>query len=857
MNGTRFSVEIQPRIPERLSRLEVLVNDLYYSWSRGVRRLFRHLDEDAWEASGHNPKIFLRRVSQHRLDAAAHDPILLAEYRRVLSVYDTYMEERPVSRTDPYLDPDADLVAYFSAEFGFHESVPLYAGGLGILAGDYCKAMSNLWMPFTGIGLLYRQGYFTQHILCDGEQDAKYPETDSADLPVTPALDGNGNELAVRVTIADREVELKVWEARVGQIRLYLLDSDVAVNTPSDRAITAQLYGGDSVMRLEQEIVLGIGGVRALRALGLAPTVWHINEGHAAFLILERTLESVNQGMDIDSAFELTAANTVFTTHTPVPAGHDVFGNHQVLEYLRTMISALGVDDAWLLALGSNPRNPSGFCMTSLAMRGSSFRNGVSSIHGRVTAEMESYIWPEVPVGESPIRAITNGVDVDTFLGLSWVSLFDMYMGGGWRAKLTDTDFWNDFIDKIPDHVFLSVRQLLKGAMLEDARNRATIQFRRSNCTRSITEQLTSYLNPSRTDILVIGFARRFATYKRATLLFTDLERLARLVNDPEHPVLFLFAGKAHPNDIPGQQLLKKIYEITMRPEFLGRILLLEDYNLSMARELTPGVDVWLNSPEYPMEACGTSGMKAAINGALNLSVLDGWWAEAFDGNNGWAITPHPDVEPSLREQQEAVELMNILEYQVIPTYFSRNANGEQEAWVRMAKASMKTILPRFNSIRMAMDYVRDAYGPAARLGRRMSQEDASGARELAAWKKKVASAWPNVRCQLASPAPDSIEFGQTLSLDVSVHLNGLVPEDIIVECIQDSEDAMQGPESVTSNPLKLVGQNDAGDAMYHCDLFQPEAGTVVGGLQYFRVRVYPWHPCLNNRFECGRMIWL
>jgi starch phosphorylase len=855
--GTRFSVEIQPVLPARFARLDELVNDLYYSWNRKVRGLFRHLDQDCWNAASHNPKVFLRRMRQHKLDMAANDPILLAEYRNVLSAYDTYLEHKPATKVDKYLDSKKDLVAYFSAEYGFHESMPIYAGGLGILAADYCKAMSNLWVPFVGIGILYREGYFKQRIDCDGTQIAERVRRDPCDLPVTAALDAAGNEVSVSVSLPGRALELKVWLVRTGQIRLFLLDSDVPANTPEDRMLTAQLYGGDKLTRIQQEIILGIGGTRALRALGLEPTVWHINEGHAAFLILERCLEYVRNGMDFESALELTASNTAFTTHTPVPAGHDVFSHHDMRTFFSEMIKGLRITEERFLALGAKPTVVESFFPTALAMRGSRYRNGVSRIHGDIAAEMESYIWPGIQTHENPVGYVTNGADVDSYLAHSWVALFEMYMGGGWRAKLTDKDFWESFIDKIPNHVFLSVRKLLKAAAIDEIRRRAVIQYERCAQTKSLVGRLTANLNTRNLDTLLIGFARRFATYKRAGLVFDDLNRLARLVNDPERPLTLVFAGKAHPSDIPGQALLKRIYEISLMPEFQGNIILLEDYNLSMTRELLPGVDVWLNTPDYPMEACGTSGMKAAMNGAINLSVLDGWWAEAYNGENGWAITPHPEFDQETRNKWEAQELMNILEYQVIPAYYSRNSEGEPEAWVARSKSSMKTILPQFNTIRMAMDYLRQSYSPAARQGRRMLANNHAGARELSAWKKRIAEAWPQVSGSLGTPVVSAICSGESLPIEVMVHLNGLTAEDIVVECILGKETTTGEFVPHRQAPFKRVGESGNGATLFHFDLFSSDATCEDGGLQHYKIRIYPYHELLSHPLECGLMLWL
>jgi starch phosphorylase len=855
--GSQFSIEIQPVLPEQFARLPELANDLYYSWNYTVRGLFRHLDEDCWNACSHNPKIFLRRLRQHKIDAAARDPILLAEYRQVLSNYDTYLEQKPTISIDDYLDHDTDLVAYFSAEYGFHESMPIYAGGLGILAADYCKAMSNLWVPFVGVGILYHEGYFRQRIDCHGVQIAERLRSNPPDMPVTPAQDADGNEVTVQVELPGRQIDLRVWQVNVGHIRLYLLDSDVATNKPEDRQLTAQLYGGGDDTRIQQEIILGIGGVRALRALGLQPTVWHINEGHAAFQILERCREYINDGMAFDSAIELVAAGTAFTTHTPVPSGHDVFGEDVMRHYFSDFIQALGIPEKQFLALGAGPRDPGGFSTTILAIRGSRFRNGVSCIHGEIASEMESYLWPDIQPRENPIAAITNGADVDTYLARSWVALFEMYMGGGWRAQLTQTDFWETFIDKIPDHVFLSVRQLLKASALEEIQRRATIQYERCAQTKSLVKHLTRNLSIRNLNTLLIGFARRFAVYKQAGLVFRDLERLARLVNDPERPVTLVFAGKAHPNDEPGQALLRKVYEISQLPEFQGRVILLENYNLSMTRELLTGVDVWLNTPLYPMEACGTSGMKAAINGVLNLSVLDGWWAEAYNGRNGWAITPHSEFDADMREQLEADDLMNILEYQVIPAYYARNQEGEPEAWTRMAKASMMSILPRFNTIRMALDYLRDSYAPAARDSQRLLLNDASGARELAAWKQKIASNWDGIHGRLISPIPASISAREALPVEVEVYLNGLDAVDIAVECVFGRDTDTECFYTDHSLMFDLSDNTTGNVARYRCELFNSAESCQQGGQQAFKIRLYPCHPLLNHPMECGRMIWL
>ncbi len=854
MPGTLFGVEVQPTIPAKISRLKELANDLYFSWDRSVRRLFSHLDLQTWLSCNSNPKVFLRRVSQQTLDNAANDPIFLAEYSRVLSVYDTYMVEQPLTRIEYGRDAGEGLIAYFSFEFGLHQSVPIYAGGLGILAGDYCKAMSNLWMPFVGIGLLYREGYFTQRILCSGEQQEDYPHVDPADLPVIAITDAQGKEKRVDVDLPGRRVYLRIWEAKVGHIRLLLLDSDVEENSSQDRAITYKLYGGGTEERIQQEMVLGIGGTRALRALGKSPWVWHINEGHAGFLIAERCREYIAQGHDFSTALVMTSANTVFTTHTPVPAGHDIFDRALVLRYFHDYFTDSGNAMENFLALGESPGHPEGFNMTALGLRGSDFANGVSRIHGRVASEMEAHVWPQIPPEENPITYVTNGVDAETFLGQSWISLFEMYAGRGWRAKLTDDLFWRRFIDDIPDHAYNSVREIQKAEMLEDMRRRAEVQFRRDGGNETIVREITHLLDPKRLNTLVIGFARRFATYKRATLLFRDLPRLARLVNDPEHPVLFLFAGKAHPNDTPGKQLIREIVQISLRPEFRGKILLLEDYNLSMGRKLYSGVDVWLNVPEYPKEACGTSGMKAGLNGAVNLSILDGWWDEAYDGTNGWAITPSHEQDPESRDQKESVELMNILEQEVVPLFFKE----DKKEWVARSKASMKSILPRFNSIRMAKDYINNLYLPARRHGTEIHKDKGASAKALAAWMEKLRRTWPGVKARLNADLPGSVQTGHPYPIEVAVDLNGLTTDDIVVECVLGQLDALgrfTASQILPFEPEKnLPG---TGEAVFHLDLCKTYKPHPLAGLEHFKIRLYPYHPLLSHPFACGCMIWL
>ncbi|MFN8627181.1 MAG: alpha-glucan family phosphorylase [Candidatus Binatia bacterium] len=852
--GTCYELEVSPTIPARIARLAELADDLYYSWVNEVRLLFSQLDRELWDQCGHNPKLFLRRISQEQLDEAAQDPIFMQRYSSALSAYDSYHQH--TNGTGPasqWLSGGADLVAYFCAEFGFHESLPIYSGGLGILAGDYCKAASDLHLPFVAVGLLYRQGYFTQTIDAYGNQVATFTASDFSHLPISPARDTNGDPVRVTVNLEDRAVVVNVWRAKAGRVCLYLLDTDVPENSFADRAITQQLYVADRTVRLRQEMVLGIGGVRALRALGLRPAVWHINEGHPAFVVLERCREQIVGGMEFDAAFEITTANTIFTTHTPVPAGHDVFDHGAIRHYFAELVAELGISIEQLLELGACPSGHGEFNMSALAVRGSRFQNGVSRIHGQVAADMFSYAWPQVPQEENPVGFVTNGVHLSTFLGREWHALFDLTFGNEWRRQLTNDEYWKR-VDEIPDYQYWSTRQGGKSRLLRELRRRATAQFKRNGYSGVEIARLTRQLTPENTELLIIGFARRFATYKRATLIFSDVKRLARLLGDPARPTLLVFGGKAHPNDLAGQQLIQAIHQLSRHPDFEGKLLLIEGYDMALARHLMAGVDVWLNTPEYPMEASGTSGQKAGLNGALNLSVLDGWWAEGFNGRNGWGIPPHRTTytDAADRDRIEAHEILQALEYEVLPLFFERNGQGYSEAWVRRSKASMQSILPRFNSQRMVLDYVRDYYVPARRHHERLASDHGRPAAELAAWRQRVAVSWPRVQVRRVDAHVPRVAADAPLKIVVAVRLGTLDVGDVRVECIFGRQSDEHGFVTHSSVELQPSGFNDDGEALYHLESRPP-----LSGLQFYKLRAHPFHPLLRHPFGAGRMVWV
>jgi len=843
--GTPYSLQVNPKVPRRLARLEELANNLWYSWDRATRELFSRLDPQLWESVGHSPKAFLKRVDEHKLVDAAADPVYLGNFNRVLSAYDTYHGEPMRANGTQRLGQD-DLVAYFCFEFGFHESCPIYSGGLGILAGDHCKAASDMRLPFVGIGLLYRQGYFQQTIDSDGNQTVAYTDSDFDDLPVSVVTDEAGAELRIAVELPGRPVALRVWCLRAGHVRIYLLDTDVEENSPADRAIGHRLYGGDRTTRIEQEIVLGIGGVRALDAMKLVPTAWHINEGHAAFLVLERIRDVMRRGLDFEAALEAVAASTVFTTHTPVAAGHDHFSGEMIDTYFHDYCRELKITAEQLRALGRTPGSDE-FNMTALAVRGSRSHNGVSRIHGRVSSNLLRELWPQIMPEDNPVTHITNGVHVPTFLAAEWVEVFNRALGSGWNQRFADRTMW-DQIALLPDHFFWSMHQYLKSQLLHLVRYRIRRAHLRNQGSEAHLDRLFKFADPANPNVLTIGFGRRFATYKRAALLFENLEWLKEIVSDPERPVLFVFTGKAHPADKPGQELIRQVSHVARMPEFEGRILLVEGYDLHFGRRLVSGVDVWLNNPVYPLEASGTSGMKAAMNGVINLSVLDGWWEEGYDGTNGWAIKPATDAADEYRRnREESRALYEILQDQVIPLYYERGNIGHSPGWIRMAKRSIATIAPHFNAARMVGEYVANSYLPATQQGRRFAEQQYDGAVALAKWKSRVRHAWSNLRLRRLDAPQKRIAFGDSLRVEVAATLNGLSADDVVVEVLMSNRHQQ---ERFTLSAAGTIAET--GEHRFVLEL----TPDLCGQLEY-RIRAYPCHPLLTHPFEMGLMVWV
>jgi starch phosphorylase len=703
------------RIPERISGLVDLAYNLWWSWNPEARLLFKQLNRQAWRESVHNPVRMLREIPVEFLDQAAENPAYLHRYEIIMHRFRRYMNATGTWFAENYPGNPPLTIAYFSAEYGLHHSLPFYAGGLGFLAGDHLKEASDLGLPMVAVGFMYSQGYLHQHITPDGWQEGITEPVDRDAAPITRVLDPAGGDLVIRVPRIDPPIYTAVWKVQVGRVPLYLLDTDIPCNDPKNRGISSRLYMGDPEQRLRQEIVLGIGGWQMLHTLGIDYAAVHLNEGHPAFALLERVRERVERGTDFEEALAEVQATSVFTTHTPVPAGHDVFPVDLIDRYFKTYYPALGIDRTRFLQLGVHPQNPgAGFNMTAFALRMSAHRNGVSRVNGAVTRRMWHCLWPGTPEEKVPIDSITNGVHVPTWLNPRMKELYDRHIGPtspDWLSEHDDPAVW-ELVEEIPDDELWHLHTWLKAKLFNRIREQERVKWTTHNGGASNPAAEGAFLNPS---VLTIGFARRFSTYKRAYLIFEDPERLMGILNNPWHPVQIIFAGKAHPADTGGKQVLQQIYRYAQQPEFGGRIAFVEDYGEQMAQYLVHGVDVWLNNPLPPMEASGTSGMKASLSGVLNLSILDGWWAEGYNGRNGWAFGDETTACDG-RDRSDAAAIYDLLEKKVVPLYYNRSIDDVPHGWVKRMKESIKSNGPRFSSRRMVKEYVTRYY-PALLAG--------------------------------------------------------------------------------------------------------------------------------------------
>jgi glycogen phosphorylase len=712
MESIQAIIPTKFNLPRRIARLGELAYNLWWTWNPDAQRLFSRINLDLWEHVSHNPVLFLRQVNRSDLDAQTKDRFYLDYYDRTLRIFDEYMRAADTWFDKTYPKDRNHPIAYFSSEFGLHETLPIYAGGLGVLSGDHLKGASDLGLPMVAVGFLYTQGYFSQKITEDGWQEARNVRLKFEDMPILVINDQEGNPLTVCIELPGRDVQARIWQIQVGRIPLYLLDTDIEGNSQSDRELTARLYSSDLDLRISQEIIIGIGGVRALRALGYNPSVWHMNEGHSAFLGLERARELVAAGHSFEDAVNLIRAATTFTTHTCVPAGNDEFPLWLVDKYFTQLWPQLNLTRDQFIEIARVKQSWGGeaFSMPVLALRLSEHHNGVSELHGHVARRMWHYLWPEREISEVPIEYITNGVHTGTWLARRLRHLYDRYSGSDWMEHIDDPEMW-EHIEDIPDLELWTVRRHLKRKLVAYMRDRTREQWIYTGVHPVQIIAAGALLDPY---MLTIGFARRFATYKRANLVLSDLNRLISIINRPNMPVQIIFAGKAHPSDEPGKLLIQQVYRAVKKAENGGRLVFLEDYDMNLARYLVQGVDVWLNTPRRPYEASGTSGQKAALNGVLNFSVLDGWWREGYNGNNGWAIGTDEDYsDPQQQDLADANSLYDILENQIVPLYYEeRSADGLPGDWIAMMKASLKTLSPQFSIHRMMKEYTNRMYFP-------------------------------------------------------------------------------------------------------------------------------------------------
>ncbi len=843
---------VKPVLPDALQGLQNVAKNLWFSWNPDAGMLFRSLDPDLWEASGHNPVKLLADLSRERMEEIVSDAVLMNRIQQLERDFEDY-----VGNTKAYsfnLDrPINYRIAYFSMEYGIHESLPIYSGGLGILAGDHLKSSSNLGIPLAGVGLLYQKGYFTQYLNVDGWQQESYPDNDFYNLPVTPVRDAAGKPAWFELEFPGETVKVLIWRVQVGRISLYLLDTNHPDNTSAARQITAELYGGDAETRIRQEIVLGIGGARALHLMGLWPSVYHLNEGHAAFAGLERMRQTMQTyRVSFDVALRSVAASTVFTTHTPVPAGIDLFSPDLVERYFSSYMQSLGMSVGDLLDLGrENPgdvRSP--LSMAVLAIRISRGVNGVSKIHGQVARAMWRGLWPDVDDEDVPIDHVTNGVHIPSFVSRDMADLFARYLGKGWIEEPDNNKIWSR-IHNIPHDELWTVHETRRERLVIFCRRRVWDQMKARGATAFDTDKSRNILNP---EALTIGFARRFAPYKRASLLFTDMDRLKTIVGNKDRPIQFIFAGKAHPRDNMGKELIKNLVHHARSDSFRRSMVFLEDYDINIARYLVQGVDVWLNNPRRPLEACGTSGMKAAANGALNLSILDGWWPEAYDGSNGWAIGDYEEYDDqTTQDTAEARMIYELLEREVIPLFFDRGPDGLPHGWIEMMKNSMKSICGRFNSHRMVEEYTQRYYVPAGNSHQMLGEDRLSRAKELAAWKKRVLSHWKGVQVlEVSEPQQDKLSLGETLAVEATIQLGALEEQEVLVDLcfgpvhsdtgrIHDrSITAMMQSEKISEGVWRFRGNIPCEDT----------------GVYGYAVRILPFHPLLLNPLIMNLVTW-
>jgi len=845
------TLDVRPKIPAPLKFLGELSYNLWFMWSSEAETLFREMNPDLWEETRENPVELIGRLKQSELDSFAEDEGFCAHIERVKQEFHRYLSEEPDPRVFGRREQPF-TIAYFTAECGLADCLPIYSGGLGILAGDHLKSASDLRLPVIGISLAYQKGYFRQYLIQDGWQMESYPYNQFNAMPMLLVRDSQGNPLQISLHLKGEPVKVQAWRVRVGRTSLYLLDTNLKENSPSAREITSELYGGDREMRIRQEVVLGIGGVRMLRAIGLDPAIYHMNEGHSAFAVFERIRQlREERGLSFNEALEFVRVTSVFTTHTPVPAGIDTFHPDLIRAYFEDFARSMGISVAVLLGYGrQDPRDKDEpFSMAVLALRLSNWNNGVSRLHGKVSRRMWQRIWPKTPEADLPISHTTNGVHIPSWVSKGMSENFNRYLGPRWMEDPDNVKVW-ERVSKIPDTELWRTHERGRERLIAFTRMRLRAQLAKRGASNRELAFADEVLN---TEILTIGFARRFAPYKRAHLILQDLARLEKILTNDKHPVQIIFAGKAHPQDRPGKELIKQIVQTAGRESLRRHMVFLEDYDFHIARNMVQGVDVWLNTPRRPLEACGTSGMKAAANGALHFSVLDGWWEEGYEREIGWAIGNGEEYDDHVfQDETESRALYDILENDIIPVFYDRGHDGLPRRWVSMMKSSMHRLCPMFNSHRMVSEYWDRFYLPAAERGFQHQENNWQGLKNLAKWREKVMYNWADIAIRGVRMNPISeIEVGEPFPLEAEVFLGGLLPEDVMVEAYAGRVDPSQN--YIDRFTQIMVPGEMIGDHLYRyrCEVLFEEAGHFG-----INVRITPNHPNPESRHNMGLVIW-
>ncbi|MCI8444783.1 MAG: glycosyltransferase family 1 protein [Clostridia bacterium] len=847
-------ITVNPQLPKRIEKLSIIANNLWWSWNTEFLRLFQRIDQDLWEQSNKNPVKFLKHVSQEKLESVAKDINFLKEYDKIAEDFEGYMNSKNTWFSKKYPENKNDLIAYFSAEYGLDETIPIYSGGLGILSGDHLKSASDLGIPLVAVGLLYKNGYFNQKINGNGDQETEYNNIDLYDLPISPVKDEKGEDLTIYVKFPKRRLYLKVWQINVGRVKLYLLDSDIDKNKDEDRDVTLRLYGGDQEMRIRQEIVLGMAGVNLLtQYLNLKPTVYHMNEGHSAFLNLEIIKNIIKEKqVSFEVAKDMASSKTVFTTHTPVPAGNDIFPIALVEKYFKDFWPRLGLSREEFLMLGMKPAKEldTGFNMGILALKIAGKKNGVSKLHGAVSRELFGEVWPEIAANESPIDYVTNGIHTCSWLAPKMKKLFNQYLIPYWQDNMYQDQIWEK-IKNIPDDKLWNIHNDRKLKLLKIVKENTTERLRRSGYSYEAINEIVSKLDPN---ALTIGFARRFATYKRATLIFKDLERITQILNNQERPVQLIFAGKAHPADKEGQDLIKYIHQVSMMPQFKGKIFLLENYNIAMSRYLISGVDVWLNNPRRPMEASGTSGQKASVNGVINFSVLDGWWAEGYTQTNGWTIGTNAEYDSyEAQDQADSQSMYRTLEEKIIPTYYDRDKNGMSKKWIECMKNSIITTGGKYSTSRMLVDYTNQLYMPLCKLTKKY-YEDVDNVAAYNSWKKDLYMNWKDIKIRQVNNLEDiTIDAGNKIEVACEVELPNINVENVTVEAYYGKILENGVVENVSIIPMTLSDSDEETRRYY----FTAKIELTTGGNYGYTFRVMPKHEMLLEPANLNLVKWI